>query len=229
MAAIPQCLLIDLETGYLPSVTVPCHWFAPGGCAISIPCPCSTFREDDDATPHCAAALPHSLSISCNATGDSLMGRVHQRTGNRRCRANQIAIKQDSTFQISERGICLISPMSPGYHMTATSHLQIGRRGAPDHIKSMRAGGAGVAHISCHLSCAHRLGILRQGIHCSLSDGGRTRADADGDNVRPFPRRQRSLQGALVARPPKTIFREEFRRRDARVRSEAITPRFFSP
>ena len=102
VAAIPQCLLIDLETGYLPSVTVPCHWFAPGGCAISIPCPCSTFREDDDATPHCAATLPHSLSISCNATGDSLMGRrVHQRRGNRSFLANLIAIKQDSTFQIS--------------------------------------------------------------------------------------------------------------------------------
>ena len=98
---IPQCLLIDLETGYLALVTVPCHWFAPGGCAISIPCPCSTFREDNDATPHCAAALPHSLSISCNATGDSLMGRVHKRTGNRSCLANLIAIKQDSTFQIS--------------------------------------------------------------------------------------------------------------------------------
>ena len=61
MAAFPyklESLLMDLETGCLPSVTVPCHWFAPGGCAISIPCPCSTFREDGDATPPCAAALP---------------------------------------------------------------------------------------------------------------------------------------------------------------------------
>ena len=103
MAGIPQCLLVDLETGYLPSVTVPCHWFAPGGCAISIPCPCSTFREDDDATPPCAAALPHSLSISCNATAWVIpqWEGVHQRRRNRSCLANLIAIKQDSTFQIS--------------------------------------------------------------------------------------------------------------------------------